>query len=378
MGIYNTANGRLQVKRRNLSGDGWWCITVTSKEAAKKHDAEMALAFDRGEEWKSPRAREAARQGMTIRGVAAAFLTARAPQLEQKTVLRYGRELDSFVTFAERAKRGMVGDLSRRLLLTFLSDLQRPDRQPPLQPATAAKIVKTVRLFWEWAYDAEADYPEWGVAVPRPQKVELPAASISPRPAPSWSDMDDFLSALEDRPVGEWAVRLAWIQRALGARVSEAVQLRWADLDTDNRTLTFRSATTKARTGGRVLPLPSWLVRRMKTWAHDDEWICGVAGRRTVGTSRGARVFSTAWRDAGVASAIWEGRGTHAIRAGVQTGLTRLGWPADAVRLLVGHQLDELRVRYIDYAQVFDLAALVETIPEPGLEAAPSTLPPPP
>lgn len=366
MGIYRRGR-RWQVKRRGPSGE-WWVITVADQATAKKHDADMQLAWDRGLDWQDPRARTTV-VDVTLEDVALSFISAKQPTLAAKTLLRYARELDEFSKYA--ATQGSIGihQLTRGLVGGFIRYLSSPDRPRKLQPITVAKTVKTVLVFWRWAWDHTDDFPAWAGKVPQPREVEVPRTSSDPRPAPSWGDMDDMLSALDDGGV-EWARRLAWIQRAIGSRVSETVQLRWSDVDLDNAQLRFRALTTKAASGGRVVYLPAWLVKEMRVWAIDpaDPWVCTEVGRRTAGTSRGARVLATAWEAAGVAPSIWDRRGTHALRAGVQTGLTALGWQPDAVRLLVGHKLDELRRVYVDPAQAFDLRALVASIPEPGAE----------
>lgn len=358
---------RYQVKVRGLQGGEWWTQTVGTRRDAEHVQREMESARARGEQWLHPRARQPER--LTLRTVAETFIDAQRARLARRTIIRYGAELEEFVTWAESSSRSFTADLSRPLLREYLEHVIRSrswggDRAP----ATVAKHMKTVMVWWAWADENAEDY---GWTVPRARRIELPSVGVALAVAPSWGDMDDMLSALDDaadRFEVPWAWRAATIQRYTAGRIGEVLALRWSDVDLSRGTLQFRAVTTKGGYGGREVPLSRHLAAELRRWERWDDWIVGARAARLADTSRPARVMSTAWRAAGVREAVWSGQPTHALRKGVISGLIARGANRDAVELLAGHSLGAVRGAYIDPRIALDLAAAVELIPAVGVE----------
>ncbi|MCB9797171.1 MAG: tyrosine-type recombinase/integrase [Alphaproteobacteria bacterium] len=96
----------------------------------------------------------------------------------------------------------------------------------------------------------------------------------------------------------ERARRAAWIQRFTALRISEALQLRWEDVDLDRAELMVRTETSKGGYFGRVLPMSAFLVAEMRGWSRSDAVVCTEMGFRARTGSRPARVFTTACRRA--------------------------------------------------------------------------------
>lgn len=355
---------KYQVKVRGLN-DEWWTQTVPSRADAEHVEREMESAKARGENWLHPRARQTDR--LTLRTVAEAFIDAQRHRLALRTLLRYGAELEDFTMWAEARDQGWVSSLSRPLLRAYLAHVVSSrawggDRAP----GTTAKIMKTVMLLWAWA-DENAD--DYGWTVPRARRIDLPSVPPPIAVAPTWAEVDDMLSALDDagdRFELPWAWRAAMVQRFTAGRIGEVLALRWDDIDLDRARLRFR--VTKGGYGGRELPLSQHLVHELRRWDRWDAWVVGEHASKLADTSRPARVMATAWRAAGVRPAAWDGQQTHAIRKAVISGLSAKGAHRDAVELFAGHSLGAVRAAYIDPAIALDLVAMVKLIPAIGAE----------
>ena len=160
--------------------------------------------------------------------------------------------------------------------------------------------------------------------------------------------------------------RLACLQRFTGCRITETTLLEWTDYDEQRALLRLRPETTKGGYGGREIPVSPHLAVMLASWPRVNERVAGFQGRPQ------AMVFTRAWTRSGVRPEVWQHQPSHAIRKGVVTGLLALGASADAVEVLVGHQLDAVRNAYVDQ-DALNLRSVVELIPPlDGVTSAPA------
>jgi len=206
--------------------------------------------------------------------------------------------------------------------------------------STANRRVNHVHQLWEWCYDHDTI----GAETPRPRRIDLPSPEAAATRAPTWAQMDAVIDAVG---LEHWR-RYLMVLRCTGLRTSQAMQLRWEDVDFDAGTLLIRPELGKSRSErrGRVVPLAPVLLREMSTWGPRQGWLVdwpGDTGQRDPARS----TLRRAWERAGVPREIWATQPNHAMRKGYISGLRLLGAAADAVEFLVGHDMG-IRGTYTD------------------------------
>lgn len=236
--------------------------------------------------------------------------------------------------------------LSRRLLVAYHAHLLDPETGRYIHgrgSETARKHVLEIEQAWAWCWE-RAD--EYGVHVPRPQRLRIPRQRTPHRAQPTWAEMDACIDALRG-----WRRRVAVVMRCTGLRVGQVMALRWDDLDLDRATLRVRPELGKMPTEkrGRIVPVAPTLVEAVAGWGRREGWLveCPHAHR----TVR-ARDMERAWKRAGVRVEAWKHRPNHAFRGGFQTELRAAGARWEAVEYLVGHALPGVGDAYHDPARL--------------------------
>lgn len=359
MGVYKVGK-KWQAKRRSHTGE-WWSILCARKADAQAHDRDMQIARDTGKPWIHPRDRQVR---LTLRRMGEEFILAQQTRLRPRTMHRYRRELESFVSWAEDQGKGDAGALSRSLLRRYYRHLCTSGRWGRARkPQTANKIMRCLHTWWTWAYEHD---DELGAedGIPRPRRIELFAVAPPVTVAPTWSEMDDLIGELEHV---EWARRAAWIQRFTAMRIGAVMQLSWQAIDFEADQIRIAPEISKGGYGGRVLPIAKALRAEMERWpvGAPESYVC-AASDSTRATSRPARIYRAAWERSGVRRAVWHRQPTHSVRKGVYSGLLGEGAHPDAVDALAGHSLGASRRPYLDAEIAFRLVELVERIPKVG------------
>lgn len=259
---------------------------------------------------------------------------------------------ESWLRTSVRRSHIGVEALSKALIGRFW-DHCRDDRG--LNVATANLRARSVEQFWTWCYEHE----EHGAVVPRPRRLLLPSRDAGAVRAPTWEEMDAVLHAF----TREHYRRLGWVLRCTGLRKSQALAIRWDDVDLREQSLTIRGELGKSsqERAGRIVPLAPVLVAQMAGWGLRDgfvvEWPSGLRKPHNI-------VLEHAWERAGVDPAKWKGRTAHAFRKGFVSGLVQLGAHREAVEHLVGHSMG-LRGVYTD-PLALPLRAAVALVPDVG------------
>lgn len=137
--------------------------------------------------------------------------------------------------------------------------------------------------------------------------------------------------------------RCLWsIQRWTAARIGEALQLRWGDV---NGSITFRKGTTKAQRTRQVpmgARLGAELERYREAWAAEhshppakDEVLFPAKGSTTSPMTRQAADLALRKTCAELGL---EGVSTHSFRRSTATSLVRRGTPLHVIQRVTGHQ----------------------------------------
>ena len=130
-----------------------------------------------------------------------------------------------------------------------------------------------------------------------------------------------------------------------GLRISEALGLRWQDVDRNEGVLRVRQAVVSGKVGPpktkrsrRSVPISDDLLRKLAAHrlstqhAGDDDLVFGTRSGRPVDSSSCYRWFQPAARTAGVPWA-----GFHALRHSAASAWFRAGLPVTVVSALLGH-----------------------------------------
>lgn len=188
----------------------------------------------------------------------------------------------------------------------------------------------------------------------------------------SEAELARLLTALPD----EWRLFFEFLVQT-GLRVSEAIELRWSDIDLEKRTLRVRRrfyrgkvASPKSKYGRRQLRLSPALARALwpqsKRATADDLVFVAAKGGRIDQSNLMSRVLKPAAVEVGLGEWVRNGRsrhaeswvGFHTFRHSCATILFRRGWNAVQVQRWLGHHSPSFTLD--TYVHLLD-----EDIPEP-------------
>lgn len=350
MAYVRSKRGKYEVRWKERV-DGQWVdrsLTAPTRREAEAIRDEVGVALRRDGAYRPGRVR--AHTGLEVMLVA--YLDHCARTRAPRTVARYGQHLEVWSRFLRSRGRPSVADLSYLALSEFHAWLGQPVTGRHLHgrgAETVRKHVEAVELFWRWAFTRQ-QRGDWD-GVPYPDSLELERAAPPARRAPTWEEMDACLAELRG-----WHRELGVILRCTGLRVSQALGLRWEDVDLDRRVGWVRPELGKSRQEkrGRHVALAPVLVEELAAWGTRDGYVVSCA--RMAREAR-ARDLQRGWVRAGVLREVWEHRAHHAFRAGFESGLKRAGADDEAVEYLVGHSRG-IREHYVSW----DALPLVEAV----------------
>lgn len=317
--------------------------TVRTRSEAQALAREVDDAVSRGERW-VPRG---VRQEPSLRDLMEAYIIGlEAAGKAESTIRRYAHTLDMFERFVTdqpglpRPLRGSA--LSESLLMAFYVSLKENGRHGrPRAESTRRKAVEVVVGLWKWLRKKR----EWRNFVPELEEVELAPAPRARTLAPTFAEVDAMIACASG-----WQRDLYTVLRYTGLRVSQAMHLRWEDVDLERELMHIRPelGKTASERRGRHIPLSR----------HFVQWLAG-RGRREgflIQTNREAGVrqrearsrdAKRAWKRAGVPEDRYSQRPHHSIRKAFVSELRRAGADPDAIEAYIGHDLG-LRDIYTD------------------------------
>lgn len=294
-----------------------------SVQTARDRARELIVMMDKGIDPRQE-AKKQAEEGVTLATVFEQFLSER--QLKERTKIDYRRYLDHYLTaWKNRAITRIDGEMvSKRYKEIATSS------SGPAQASSVMRFLRSVLNYAKATYGSDV--------LPENPVVTLTAKRIWIRD----NARTDHLRVHEVRPFIEALRALpnpvigAYLEFILftGVRRSEAAQLKWRDVDTRARTLTFRE--TKNHTD-RTIPLTprvGELMELMKGW------------------QMGEYVFSTMGKDGKPThlvdprKALWAANKiagsdvtVHGLRRTYATLLESLDCPTYPLKALLGHSL---------------------------------------
>jgi integrase len=272
-------------------------------------------------------------QGRTTRGI------------RPETIRDYKSELDRFA-IPQLGKLRMseveprhIKKLAATIAARRRAVRDKPDEPAGLAPATVRLALAPVRALFATAVEEGVlrSNPTVGVRIPKPATLE---DDDVPEKALTDQQLADLLAAISEdyRPFVTFVAQT-------GMRVSEAVAIRWSDVDLGNRTVSVRRrwyrksfAPPKTRHGRRTIPLAPSMAQllwqrnaKLKPKADDLVWP-NQMGNIFDPSNLASRVLKPAAKKAGVPWVSW-----HTLRHTCGSRLFREGWNVKAVQAFLGH-----------------------------------------
>lgn len=283
--------------------------------------------------------------------------------LRTETLDKYRRDLNRFaIPYFGRMKLSAITPTDVK---EFAHDLSaRGLARNTVRLAIAA--VKVV-LATAWEDGLIRTNPAAGVrtAVPTSVKEQQQVKALTE------PELAAFLAAVPD----EWKLFFTFMAQT-GLRVSEAIAVRWSDIDLAKKTLRVerrayngRFDAPKSRFGRRTVPIPTslcqalWATRaRIEAITEETLVFSTPAGTLIDVSNVRNRILKKAAKAAGVPWMAF-----HALRHTYATMLFRNGWNAAQVQRVLGH-----------HSPAFTLATYVHLLPEdiPGTDFLSASSPP--
>lgn len=160
-------------------------------------------------------------------------------------------------------------------------------------------------------------------------------------------------------------VRVAIIGAQLGARVgpSELLQLTWADIDLNRRTMRIHGSRKNPDAPWREVPIKEALVPVFEAWKHEDE----TKGMEYLIHYHGKRVASDIWKgwhNACRRAGITRNIRPYDLRHAFGTELVAGGCDVGTVASLMGHSNPTMLLTHYQYVLDRQKRAAVESLPD--------------
>jgi integrase/recombinase XerC len=271
-------------------------------------------------------------QGRTRSGIRpesrANYAKALGVTVEGEPILRDGRPVGALAWFG----RARLAEIAPRHIREFMADLQARG----LSPNSVRLHIAALRVLFATAFedgDVRAN-PCAGVRVPVVQQQPSEGDDVK-----ALTDAD--LAALVAATPAQHRT-LVILLAETGLRISEALELRWADIDLGAQRITVsrrlyrgQVAPPKSKYGRRGVPLSDHVARdlwKLRGAAADSALVFPNRDGGHVDPSNVHRWFKPAARQAGVGWA-----GLHTLRHTCATNLFRAGFNAKQAQIWLGH-----------------------------------------
>lgn len=284
------------------------------------------------ENWRQPS--PAPPDGPTVRKVVRGFLKEKASK-RHSTRLGVRSWLRNHI-LPKWGGRGLLKDVQPRPVQLWLDSLT------DLQPKSRGHIQDVLRQLWKFAM-----YAGWVDAAINPMTFVVVKGRSKRRKRPRSLTIEEFQKFLAqlNHPIIKI---IAIVCASFGLRISEALALRWRNLDQERGMLVIDRAIVrqvedevKTEYSDRPMPVDQFLMAALLQWkkqsqfSDGEDWIFASPyrlGRRPVSYPHVWSVFQSTAEKAGLG-----GFGTHTLRHSYRSWLDAIGTPMSVQQKLMRH-----------------------------------------
>jgi len=351
--IEKAPNGKgYRVRWRDMSGKQC-CRHCPDHDTAKKLRLKVESSIALGQDWNPA---DPTPTTPTLEVICQSYLDDQVRVLSPRTLEGRHFVLNQFLTWLQDRFGENIDTkrISRQLMADFYAWLTSVRECSAL---TAGQRVRNIESLWRWA----CDHDDYEPHMPRYKKLVLAPTQPKLRPiAPTWAQMD----AVVESTYG-WYHPFFTMLRYTGLRKSQVMRLQWDDVDMEAGTLYIRPELGKSRREkhGRTVPLSPHLLKEMAGWGKRQGWLVPCArANRLPDAEKSKRI----WSRAGIIHPDILRQPHHAFRKGLVSGLRAMRADKDAIKYLVGHDLDVMGEVYSDPSFALALRETVAMIPAIG------------
>lgn len=275
---------------------------------------------------------------LSCRSAFASFITSkRCSGCREKTIETYRNHVEEFVDWCDGLQLA-IGDLTRTHVERWegVLRLDRCNRDTTVQTK-----IKSIRTFLYWCMDSER---EWL----KPFRIKLPKADSVLKTPYTKDELDVLLACPKGDDLSEWRnwAAVSFIVRT-GVRLSSAANVKWRDVDFDNRVCKLTHTKTNEQ---YFVPVPTDALVDLMTWQ-----------RVSPATRFGYVFFSTYTENRlkpnGLYQAIRkynlsrgvEKTSVHLLRHTYATIYLQKGGRAERLQKILGHKTAEMTQRYVHF-----------------------------
>lgn len=201
-------------------------------------------------------------------------------------------------------------------------------------PVTVNNLLRIIRLLF--GYAQRIHYIERLPFDVRPIKVQK-----KPRPVLSASRVHQFFECVDRHTRNEHVPVMVRVMVGLGLRESEVLGMRWEWFNPDHQTYTVGKAKGKE---ARVLPVPSWLWKRIHTMPKIlGEWVFPAEDGHPHRTRSCKKALQTVAKELGLGNLT-----QHRLRATFATLHADTGTPITEIQGMLGHKSVTTTMIYVE------------------------------
>jgi len=292
-----------------------------------------ASAWRTVENWRRPA--PAPEDGPTVRKVVKGFLKKKASK-RHSTRLSVRSWLRNHI-LPKWGGSGLLKDVQPRLVQRWLDSITG------LSPKSRGHIHDCLRQLWKFAM-----YAGWVEAAVNPTTFVVVKGRSKRKKRPRSLTIEDFPRFLEQLGGSPIVKMIAIVCASFGLRISEALALRWRNLDPKRGMLVIERAIVrqvedevKTEYSGRPMPVDQFLLAALLEWKQTsqfsgvDDWIFASPfriGRNPLSYPQVWKVFQRAAHSAGL-----DGFGTHTLRHSYRSWLDSIGTQLSVQQKLMRH-----------------------------------------
>lgn len=246
------------------------------------------------------------------------------------TITAYRGDLKDFARFLKETCTDLASVADKDIRAYRRSLIERG-----YQPSSIARKLNCVRTFSHWAVAEEL--------VAKDPTLRLVVARVRP-PEVVYVTDEESEAMMQAARYDLTGLAVIASLTYLGERRSEALGMRWCDVDLVKLTVTIHGKGERDRTVPLIRPLAEILsVLKERSWAKPEDFVLTNRFGRPLGRTGITRIVKMYAKAAGIKKNVTP----HSLRHGVATRLAQRGVSPFAIASILGHQDITMTQRYV-------------------------------